>query len=70
MIDYNADDPSAPPPSWTVDVWFQGRIAANNSSIPVMRTVAPGLHNLVCGTEASSKSPQHAYFAGELTVTP
>ncbi len=64
LIDDMADDPSAPPPSWTVDVWFQGRIAANSSSIPVMRTVAPGLHNLGCA------SPQLSYFGGELTVTP
>ncbi len=65
IIDYHADDPSAGPPSWWFDVWFQP-IAANSSSIPVMRTVAPGLHNLVCGTA----SPLHGYFGGEVTVTP
>ena len=65
MIDLIADDPSAGPPSWTVDVWIQP-IDANSSSIPVMRTVAPGLHNLVCGTA----SPLFGYFGGELTVTP
>ena len=70
MIDYIAVDPSSHAPSWTVDVWLQERMAANSSSIPVMRTVAPGLHNLVCGTEASSSLPQHGYFGGELTVTP
>ena len=66
MIDYIADDPTAGPPSWTVDVWLQARIDANSSSIPVMRTVAPGLHNLVCGPA----STLHGYFGGELTVTP
>ena len=66
MIDYIADDPTAGPPSWTVDVWLQARIDANSSSIPVMRTVAPGLHNLVCGT----RPPLHGYFGSELTVTP
>ena len=66
MIDYIADDPTAGPPSWTVDVWLQARIDANSSSIPVMRTVAPGLHNLVCGAESTGP----VYFGGELTVTP
>ena len=71
MIDYIAADPSRHNPSWTVGVWSQERMAANSSSIPIMRTVAPGLHNLVCGTEASSNSlPLHGYFGGELTVTP
>ena len=66
IIDYIADDPTSDAPSWWFDVWVQTRIAANSSSIPVMRTVAPGLHNLVCGTEL----PPYAYFGGELTVTP
>ena len=66
MIDYLADDQSAGPPSWWFAVSRQARIAANSSSIPVMRTVAPGLHNLVCGREL----PPHVYFGGELTVTP
>ncbi len=65
MIGYVAVD-ATEPPSWTVDVWSQARIDANSSSIPVMRTVAPGLHNLVCGTA----SPLFGYFGGELTVTP
>ncbi len=66
MIDLNAEDPSTHAPSWTVDVWFKGRIAANSSSIPVMRTVAPGVHNLWCGPA----SPLFVYFGAELTVTP
>ena len=70
IIEYIAVDPSRQAPSWWFDVWKQERMAANSSSIPVMRTVAPGLHNLVCGTEASSSLPQHVYFGGELTVTP
>ena len=65
IIDGNADDPTFNP-SWWFDVWVQTRIAANSSSIPVMRTVAPGLHNLVCGPDL----PVHVYFGGELTVTP
>ena len=64
IIEGNADDPTFNP-SWWFDVWFQPRIVANSSSIPVMRTVAPGLHNLVCGP---STGP--VYFGGELTVTP
>ncbi len=66
LIDYNADDPSAGPPSWTVDVWLQGFMPGNSSSIPVMRTVLPGLHNRVCGPESTN----HHYFGGEFTVTP
>ena len=66
MIDYIADDPSRDAPVWTVDVWAQNWIAANSSSIPVMRTVAPGLHHLWCGPAL----PQYDYFGGELTVTP
>ena len=66
MIDYLADDQSSGPPSWTVGVWLQSRIAANSSSIPVMRTVAPGLHTLGCGPA----SPPRSVFGGELTVTP
>ena len=66
MIDYLADPNSRGPPSWTTGVWGQERIPANSSSIPVMRTVAPGLHNLVCGPDL----PLHVYFGGELTVTP
>ncbi len=66
VIDYITDDPSAEPPSWTVGVWALNNIPANSSSTPVMRTVAPGLHNLVCGPA----SPLHVYFGGELTVTP
>ncbi len=65
MIDLSVD-PSPGPPSWTVDVWRQDIMAANSSSIPVMRTVAPGLHNLACGPA----SPLFDYFGGELTVTP
>ena len=65
MIDYIAED-RRNAPSWTVDVWAQPRILANSSNGPVMRTVAPGLHNLVCGPA----SPQYDYFGGELTVTP
>ncbi len=66
MIDYIAEDPSRHAPSWTVEVWAQERILANSSSIPIMRTVAPGLHHLWCGPS----STQFAYFGGELTVTP
>ena len=66
MIDYIADDPTAPAPSWWFGVWKQERFAANSSSTPVMRTVAPGLHNLVCGPDL----PLNVYFGGELTVTP
>ena len=66
MIDLIAEDPSATAPSWTVDVWTQERMLANSSNGPVMRTVAPGLHNLACGPEL----PPHVYFGGELTVTP
>ncbi len=66
IIDRIADDPTAHAPSWWFGVWGQDRMAANSSSIPVMRTVAPGLHNLVCGAEL----PLHVYFGGELTVTP
>jgi len=63
MIDYLADNPTGPP-SWTTGVWVQLYIAANSSTIPVMRTVTPGLHTLACA------SPQQTYFGGELTVTP
>ncbi len=66
VIDYVADDPTAHAPSWWFGVWGQDFMPANSSSIPVMRTVAPGLHTLACGPA----SPQHAYFGGELTVTP
>ena len=66
IIDYIADDPTRHAPFWVFGVWVQGQIAANSSSIPVMRTVAPGLHNLVCGP--ASTGP--VYFGGELTVTP
>ena len=65
MIDSIADDPSAVKPSWAVSVRAQPVLAANTSST-VMRTVAPGLHNLVCGPAL----PQYDYFGGELTVTP
>ena len=65
MIDYIEPD-GAGAPSWTVDVWFQGRISANASSIPTPRTLQPGLHALVCGTW----TPNQGYFGGELTVTP
>jgi hypothetical protein len=64
MIDYLADPNSSGPPSWTTGVWGQSNIPANSSSIPVMRTVAPGLHTLGCGADAPSN------FGGELTVTP
>ncbi len=63
-IDYIVD--GVGPPSWTVGVWSQGRISANASSIPVPRTVEPGLHTLVCGTW----TPYQGYFGGELAVTP
>ena len=46
IIDY-IEDGTFDAPSWTVQVWNQGRISANASSIPTMRTVAPGLHALV-----------------------
>ena len=65
MIDYIEPDGAVRPP-WTVDVWFQGRISANASSIPTPRTLQPGLHTLVCGTW----TPNQGYFGGELTVTP
>ncbi len=65
LIDYFAEDPSRAAPSWDVGVWFQGRILANSSNGPVMRTVAPGPHHLLCGPT----TPQHVYFGGELTVT-
>ena len=65
MLDYNADNPTGPP-SWTTGVWVQNNMPANSSSIPTMRTVAPGLHWLVCGQEPSFD----AYFGAELTVTP
>jgi len=64
MIDHIVDE--AGPPSWTVGVWFQGRISANASSIPTPRTLQPGLHTLVCGTW----TPNQGYFGGELAVTP
>ncbi len=66
MIDYIAEDPSRHAPSWTVEVWAQERILANSRNGPVMRTVAPGVHNLWCGPA----SPLFGYFGGELTVTP
>ena len=66
LIDYFAEDPSRDAPPWDVGVWVQGRTPANSSSIPVMRTVAPGPHHLLCGPA----SPQFVYFGGELTVTP
>ena len=66
LIDYFAEDPSRDAPPWDVGVWVQGRILANSSAIPVMRTVAPGPHHLLCGPA----SPQFVYFGGELTVTP
>ncbi len=65
LIDYFAEDPSRAAPSWDVGVWFQPRIPANSSPGPVMRTVAPGPHHLLCGPT----TPQHVYFGGELTVT-
>ena len=66
MLDYLADPNNRGASSWTTGVWGQNNIPANSSSTPVMRTVAPGLHNLVCGQEPSFD----AYFGGELTVTP
>ncbi|MEE9227924.1 MAG: hypothetical protein V3U47_03030, partial [Acidimicrobiia bacterium] len=63
VIDYNVDGVDAP--SWTVEVWSQERISANASSIPVPRTLEPGLHALVCGTW----TPFQGYFGGELAVT-
>ena len=65
IIDY-IEDGTVDAPSWTVQVWNQGRISANASSIPTMRTVAPGLHALVCGTW----TPYQGYFGSGLTVTP
>ena len=65
IIDY-IEDGTFDAPSWTVQVWNQGRISANASSIPTMRTVAPGLHALVCGTW----TPYQGYFGSGLTVTP
>ncbi len=65
MIDLIADDPSADPPSWTVDVYMAG-FAPRPLPLRAKATVEPGLHNLACGAD----SPQHAYFGGELTVTP
>ncbi len=64
MIDYIVD--GANQPSWTVSIWFQGRISADASSIPTPRTLQPGLHTLVCGTW----TPNQGYFGGGLTVTP
>ena len=66
IIDYTADRSSFGRPSWTVYIWSQDRISASSSSIPTMRTVAPGLHALMCGTE----TPSYAYFGSGLTVTP
>ncbi len=66
LIDYIAEDPSRDAAPWDVRVWGQDRIAANSSSIPVMRTVAPGPHHLLCGPA----TPSYIYFGGELTVTP
>ncbi len=63
VIDYTVDGVGAP--SWSVSVWNQGRISANASSIPTIRTVAPGLHALACGTW----TPFQGYFGGELAVT-
>ena len=64
MLDYLADPNSRGPPSWTTGVWGQENVPANSSSIPVMRTVAPGLHTLGCGADFPDN------FGGELTVTP
>ncbi len=66
MIDIIADDPTGSPPSWTVNVWILTLIPADSSTTPVPRTVTPGVHNLVCGSETS----RYASFGGELTVTP
>ncbi len=66
LIDYFAEDPSRDAPPWDVGVWFQPRIPTYISPGPVMRTVAPGPHHLLCGPA----SPQFVYFGGELTVTP
>ncbi len=65
LIDYFAEDPSRDAPPWDVGVVFSGRILANSSNGPLMRTVAPGPHHLLCGPT----SPQFVYFGGELTVT-
>jgi len=65
-IDFIADNPTGSPPSWTFDVWAKSQIPAESSTTPVPRTVTPGVHNLVCGSE----TPSYAYFGGELTVTP
>ena len=66
MLDYAADPNNRGAPSWTVGVLALNLVPANSSSTPVMRTVAPGLHSLVCGQEPSFD----AYFGAELTVTP
>ena len=66
LIDHFAEDPSRDAPPWDVGVWFQHRILANSSNGPVMRTIAPGPHHLLCGPT----TPPHVYFGGELTVTP
>ncbi len=67
MIDDIAENPTrSTPPSWTVNVWNKSKIPADSSTTPVPRTVTPGVHNLVCGSE----TPPYAYFGGELTVTP
>ena len=66
VIDYVADDPSADPPSWTVPVYEAGLAPGRPLPLRAEAPVAPGLHNLVCGSD----SPPHVYFGGELTVTP
>ena len=65
IIDYNVDGGSGAP-SWTVGVWSEIRVEPNESSVPRMLTVVPGLHNFTCGTW----TPYQGYNGGELTVTP
>ncbi len=66
ILDYIADPNNFGRPGWVTGVWSQSSVPANGSSTPVPRIVAPGLHDLVCGTW----TPYQGYFGGELTVTP